>query len=100
MAVQNSFLGFLPMILIPLALICAMFGVYFVLKAIWALRTGENEKLFIRRGLIGVALIVVPWFVLWIGVAGLVTSASQSGTVPIQSGSIPIQPNGGSTQGQ
>ncbi|MCF8564256.1 hypothetical protein LLE49_05805 [Alicyclobacillus tolerans] len=84
--------GFLPLVAVLLGLICAGFGVYFILKAIWALRTGDNERLFIRRGLIGVLLVVLPWVLIWIGMFALAAAS-----VANSPGSIPFQPGSGSS---
>jgi len=85
MTVSHVVVPVIVPVLMFLGFICGAFGVYFILKAIWALREGKNERLFILRGLVGLVLLVFPW-VIWgvaLGVNSTTISSSHSTVVPI-----------------
>lgn len=43
---------------------CVLSGLFFILQAIWTLRTGQNEARFLSRGMIGLILLILPWFLI------------------------------------
>lgn len=45
-----------------LRILCIVIGAYMVLKALWILRIGENERGFMIRGIVGVVIGTLPWW--------------------------------------
>jgi hypothetical protein len=69
--------------LIPVAILglFSLSGLYFLLKAVWALRLGQHEARFLSSALLGVILLALPWFLLLsfsIPFTGHLTQATQS----------------------
>lgn len=49
--------------LFPLSrILCIVVGAYLLLRALWILRIGENERGFIIRGVLGVMIGALPWW--------------------------------------
>ncbi|WP_029420911.1 hypothetical protein [Alicyclobacillus macrosporangiidus] len=46
---------------------CFLSGIYFLLRAVWRLRIGDDEREFLRFAFIGMLLCVLPWLFLWMG---------------------------------
>jgi hypothetical protein len=80
MAVSHVSPGLPIVVSILFGLTCTGFGIYYILKAIWILRLGENEALFVLRGMIGIALLILPWLFIWMAPMVFVFAPPQSGT--------------------
>lgn len=50
------------MIYTILRALCIIVGAFLLLKALWLLRIGENERRFLLYGIIGVIVITLPWW--------------------------------------
>ncbi|OFW77331.1 MAG: hypothetical protein A2201_02945 [Alicyclobacillus sp. RIFOXYA1_FULL_53_8] len=86
---MNVVHGVMPVVSMIFSLICVVFGVYFILKALWTLREGKNERLFIVRAFVGILLLVLPSLImaLQLFVVSSTISRTQSMTIPPLPGS-------------